>query len=83
MLLGGGTCRLANPAQRQPESNLLLEPAKQNRHIFSSLFSRTQEFPAEISESKPCFFMPHSQALPSPPEIFPGSAHSHSAQEIK
>lgn len=39
LLLGGGTCRLANPAQRQPESYLLLEPAKKNRHIFSSLIS--------------------------------------------
>lgn len=53
----GGTCRPANPAQRQPESNLLLEPAKQNRHIFSSLLSRTEGFPAEISERKPCCFI--------------------------
>lgn len=43
LLHSGGTRRLLNPAQRQPESNLLLEPAKQNRHIFSAPISRRKE----------------------------------------
>lgn len=48
MLHGGGTRRLANPAQRQPESNLLLGPAKQNRQIFSAPIS-LKDFSAETS----------------------------------
>lgn len=52
LLHSGGTRRLANPAQRQPESNLLLEPAKQNRHIFSAPISRREDFSAEYARKK-------------------------------
>ena len=51
LLHSGGTRRLAKPAQR-PESNLLLEPAKQNRHIFSAPVSRRQDFSAEYARKK-------------------------------
>lgn len=52
LLHGAGTRRLANPAQRQPESDLLLEPAKQNRHIFSAPFSLKSDFSAETSQKE-------------------------------
>ena len=52
LLHSGGTRRLANPAQRQPESNLLLEPAKQNRHVFSAPISRREDFSAEYARKK-------------------------------
>lgn len=52
LLHSGGTRRLLNPAQRQPESNLLLEPAKQNRHIFSAPISRRKDFSAEYARKK-------------------------------
>ena len=52
LLHSGGTRRLLNPAQRQPESNLLLEPAKQNRHIFSAPISRRKDFSAGYARKK-------------------------------
>lgn len=32
----GGTCKLGNVSQRQPESSLLLQPAKYNTDMFLS-----------------------------------------------
>lgn len=78
---GGGTCKLVNFSQRQPESNLLLQPAKYNIDIFLSNLNE-EGFFAEIPERKPCCFIWHSQSLPSPPKAFPWSAQSHPAQEI-
>ena len=82
LLHSGGTRRLLNPAQRQPESNLLLEPAKQNRHIFSAPISRRKDFSADMPERKPYCFFWQRQSLLSPPKIFSRSAQSHPAQQI-
>lgn len=51
LLHGGGTRRLANPAQRQPESNLLLEPAKQNTYFPFRSHSRKAFQPKSQKES--------------------------------